>query len=307
MEAEDPDKGVERGVERGLARPGAAAGNPPGVAIESLVRGRRQRPPSQRARRDDGPMAEVWKALRPDSRADELTERQQWRAATIQIIKEQERARIARELHDDLGGTLAAIKIELARLRNRLHKGAKPADLEERIGLLESLVDEAFSSARQVSGDLRPALLDLGIFGAITWLATEFEERSGIPCMVDVVPADIHGGEALVLALARIVQEALTNVSKHAQANLVEIRGRVDSGTLHLTVRDDGRGFNPTELDKSQSFGVRGIRERARALGGDAFILSDAEGTTVSVRLPFESDGAARGFTGSTLPTGAAP
>jgi len=112
---------------------------------------------------------------------------------------------------------------------------------------------------------------------------------------------------ALVLALARIVQEALTNVSKHAQANLVEIRGRVDAGTLHLTVRDDGRGFNPTELDKSQSFGVRGIRERARALGGDAFILSDAEGTTVSVRLPFESDGAARGFTGSTLPTGAAP
>ena len=255
-------------------------------------------------------MAEVWKARRPDTRLAELRERQQWRAATIQIIKEQERARIARELHDDLGGTLAAIKIELTRLRNRLGriKGVDGiSDMAERVGLLDNLVDQAFSSTRRVSGELRPALLDLGVNGAITWLATEFEERSGIGCAVMMDPQDIHGGEEMVLALARIVQESLTNISKHAHASHVEIAGLLREGMLELSVRDDGRGFAPADLEKGDCSGVRGIRERARALGGEAFILSNSSGTTVTVRVPFDATGESEhAYMGSTLPTGAA-
>ena len=212
-------------------------------------------------------------------------------------------------MHDDLGGTLAAIKIELTRLRNRLGrvKGTDGiADLSERVALLDNLVDQAFSSTRRVSGELRPALLDLGVNCAITWLATEFEERSGIGCVVVLDPPDIHGGEEMVLALARIVQESLTNVSKHAHATQVEITGTLGDGTLELSVRDNGRGFASADLEKDDCSGVRGIRERARALGGEAFILSNASGTVVTVRVPFDATGEfERAYMGSTLPTGA--
>lgn len=210
----------------------------------------------------------------------------------VETVKEKERARIAREIHDDLGGTLTAIKIDLMSLANRLTRRASA--LREKVAGIDRLVDLAIQSSVRLAADLRPGALDCGIVAAIQWQARDFEGRTGIRCTVDAEDEDLALAPDLALPLFRIFQEALTNVSKHAQATAVRITLATTEDGLRLAVRDNGRGIADGDRDKPASFGLRGILERMRDLGGEAEIrAADGGGTIVSVTLPLPADASA--------------
>ncbi len=200
-------------------------------------------------------------------------------------VKEQERTRIAREIHDDLGGNLTAIKMALAMLAARL----PPDDaLREKADYLDSLVDRTIDAVHRISLDLRPSTLDLGIVAALEWQAREFEKQMGIACVFRDADKDIDGelDPDHASALFRIFQEALTNIAKHAGATRVTVSLRRQRQHLTLTICDNGRGITPADRLKPQSFGLRGMSERAKALGG-TLSLSPAPGggTMVVVKI----------------------
>jgi signal transduction histidine kinase len=215
---------------------------------------------------------------RSRARLAELTEH-------IEQVKEQERTRIAREIHDDLGGNLTAIKMALAMLAARL-----PPDLslQERADYLDSLVDRTIESVHRISLDLRPSTLDLGIVAALEWQAREFEKQLGIACIFRAADKEIEGelDPDHTSALFRIFQEALTNIAKHAQATRVTVTLRRQRQHLTLTICDNGRGITPADRLKPQSFGLRGMGERARALGGTLSLsAAPGGGTMVAVKI----------------------
>lgn len=201
----------------------------------------------------------------------------------IQQVKEQERTRIARELHDDLGGNLTAIKMALAMLAARL-----PDDplLADKAAYLDDLVDRSIDAVHRISLDLRPSTLDLGLVAALEWQAREFEKQMGIACVFRSAERDIDLDPDHASALFRIFQEALTNIAKHAGATRVTVSLRRQRQHLTLSICDNGRGITPADRLKPQSFGLRGMSERARALGG-TLGLSDAPGggTMVEVKI----------------------
>jgi signal transduction histidine kinase len=200
-------------------------------------------------------------------------------------VKEQERTRIAREIHDDLGGNLTAIKMALAMLAARL-----PPDpaLVEKADYLDSLVDRTIEAVHRISLDLRPSTLDLGIVAALEWQAREFEKQMGIACVFRDADKEIDGelDPDHASALFRIFQESLTNIAKHAGATRVTVSLRRQRQHLTLTICDNGRGITPADRLKPQSFGLRGMSERAKALGG-TLTLSPAPGggTMVVVKI----------------------
>ena len=203
----------------------------------------------------------------------------------IQQLKEYERVRIAREIHDDIGGNLTAIKIDLLWLRNRLPHDGKP--LAEKIGAVERLVDHTMETTRRISRDLRPGILDLGLVAAIEWQAQEFQERMGIPCVVSCDEEDISAPAEMSVALFRIFQETLTNITKHARASRVTVDLHVDDRFVVLDVSDDGIGIDRENLAKRGSFGIRGMLERARSLGGSVDLAcTPGSGTRIEVRMP---------------------
>jgi signal transduction histidine kinase len=206
-------------------------------------------------------------------------------SAHIQNVKEQERERIAREIHDDLGGTLTAIKMALALLARRL-----PADdkfLMEKAAYVDSLIDRSIEAVHRISGDLRPSVLDFGLVAAIDWQAKEFEKQVGIPCEFNSNMKDIDLGLEKATALFRIFQEALTNVAKHAGASRVTVRLSKTNRNVRLEVIDNGCGIVPADRMKPKSFGIRGMMERASALGGSLSIGAGQErGTVVTIRIP---------------------
>jgi two-component system, NarL family, sensor histidine kinase UhpB len=210
-------------------------------------------------------------------------------SAHIQTVKEQERARIAREIHDDLGGNLTAIKMALALLTRRL-----PADdktLLEKASYVDSLIDRSIEAVHRISGDLRPSVLDFGLVAAIDWQAKEFEKQVGIPCEFNSNKKELDLNLDMATALFRIVQEALTNIAKHAQANHVAVRLARTNRNLRLEVADDGCGIASADRMKPKSFGIRGMMERAAALGGTLSIGAGAEGgTLVTIRIPLTEE-----------------
>jgi len=216
-----------------------------------------------------------------------LRSRQQLKelSAHVERVKEQERARIAREIHDDLGGNLTAIKMVLSQLRRRLPEGETL--VRENAEYIDALVDRTIDAAHRISRDLRPGTLDLGIVAAIAWQAKEFEKQLGIPCLLDSLEEDIDLPVEQATGLFRIFQETLTNIGKHAGASRVEVRLALQDDAIALEVADNGRGLAPADRHKAASFGIRGMVERAHALGGE-LTLSEAGGTgcKVSVRLP---------------------
>ena len=220
-------------------------------------------------------------AKRSRARLAELTEH-------IEQVKEQERTRIAREIHDDLGGNLTAIKMALAMLAARL---PEEKVLQEKADYLDSLVDRTIEAVHRISLDLRPSTLDLGIVAALEWQAREFEKQMGIACVFRADGDDIEALEGELdpdhaSAVFRIFQESLTNIAKHAGATRVAVTLRRQRQHLTLTICDNGRGLTPADRLKPHSFGLRGMSERARALGG-TFSLSPAPGggTMVSVKI----------------------
>jgi signal transduction histidine kinase len=206
-------------------------------------------------------------------------------SAHIQNVKEQERERIAREIHDDLGGTLTAIKMALALLARRL----PPDDrfLAEKAAYVDSLIDRSIEAVHRIAGDLRPSVLDFGLVPALDWQSKEFEKQVGIPCEFEANMKEIDLGLERATALFRIFQEALTNVAKHAHATGVSVRLARTSRNLRLDIVDNGRGMAPADRMKPKSFGIRGMMERAAALGGSVSIGAGLEGgTQVTIRIP---------------------
>jgi two-component system sensor histidine kinase UhpB len=208
--------------------------------------------------------------------------------AHIEQVKEQERTRIAREIHDDLGGNLTAIKMALAMLARRL-----PPDqpqLAEKAAYVDALVDRTIDAVHRISLDLRPSMLDFGIVAALEWQVGEFEKQNGIACSFSCNDKDIDLGLDHATALFRIFQEALTNIAKHARASRVTVRLQQLRQQITLTIGDNGVGIAATDRQKPQSFGLRGMNERARALGGTMSLTpANGGGTVVTIKIRLAS------------------
>ncbi|CAN7164905.1 histidine kinase [Pseudoduganella sp. LjRoot289] len=208
--------------------------------------------------------------------------------AHMETVKEQERTRIAREIHDDLGGNLTAIKMALAMLSSRL----PPSDpaLQDKAAYVDALVDRTIDAVHRISLDLRPSILDFGLVAALEWQVKEFGTQAGIEIGFDCAPREIELEPNRASALFRIVQEALTNIAKHAHASRVNLQLHRTRHYISLKIIDNGRGIAQADRAKPQSFGLRGMAERARALGG-TLTLSHAPGggTVVAIKLKREN------------------
>lgn len=204
-------------------------------------------------------------------------------SAHTEKVKEQERTRIAREIHDDLGGNLTAIKMALAMLVQRL-----PEDptLLEKAAYVDALVDRSIDAVHRISLDLRPSILDFGIVAALDWQSREFEKQAGLTCSFQSNEKDIALDLDHATALFRIFQEALTNIAKHANATRVTVKLAHLRHHVSLKITDNGSGIRQADRAKPQSFGLRGMAERADALGG-TLTLSHAPGggTVVAIKI----------------------
>ena len=215
-------------------------------------------------------------------------------AARLESIREEERTRIARELHDELGQALTGLKLDLAWLERRLNRHSQ-AELVDRCANLLSRLDGVMISTRRIITELRPSVLDqLGLADAIEWQAHDFAARTGLALDLAI---DCECGpptEAVASPVFRMLQEALTNVAKHANATRVSVALRIEPERLLLDVSDDGRGITRDELRGAHSLGLLGLRERALALGGTVSIMANPDGgTTVALRIPLNGNGAA--------------
>ncbi len=213
--------------------------------------------------------------------------REQLRAlsAHLEQVREEERTRIAREIHDELGQALTGLKLDLSWFAGRLPN--QPLLAEKSAAMLK-LIDSTVNAVRRLSTELRPAVLDnLGLSAAIEWLAQEFQRRTGVSCEFITPEDDLVLDKDRTTALFRIAQEALTNVARHARARSVHILLERDGTQLLLRITDDGRGIADLEQHSTHSFGLLGMRERAHLLGGTFEIAGRAgEGTTLTVQLP---------------------
>lgn len=206
--------------------------------------------------------------------------------AFLESVREEERARVAREVHDELGQILTALKLNIGWLNAKLDQQDHP--LAAKAAALCEIADNAIASARTVAANLRPKMLDdLGLAAAIEWQAEEFQKLTGIRCTVDIPDEDSAIDGSRASAVFRILQESLTNVARHTQATEVDIVLKVRRGMLLLRVRDNGKGFDPAATRARKSFGLLGMTERALMLKGRAKIRSTpGTGTEVSVLIP---------------------
>lgn len=217
-----------------------------------------------------------------------LKSRQRLRAMSAyhEALLEEERKHIAREIHDELGQLLTALKMDISLLRMHL---SDDSELQSKVDEMRALTDKTIDVVRHVASNLRPAALDHGILPAIEWLAEDFSHRWEMPCNVLVQDMDMVLNDVLATAIFRIVQESLSNVARHAQASEVLIILRENDKGLELRVQDNGGGFDPMVVRKAQGFGLLGMRERLLALGGNLRIDSaPGRGTSVIIGLPVE-------------------
>ena len=204
----------------------------------------------------------------------------------LEAAKEEERERIARDIHDELGSTLVAIKFQIALLSAKLPE--QPPGLHDKARTIEGMLDRAMGTVSRVARELRPGILkEFGLSAAIECQAEDFSLRTGITCLVHSDDDDIQLDEPASLALFRIFQEALTNVAKHAHASLVSVNLRRERNAIVLEIRDNGRGISEADLNKPRSFGLRGIRERISSLSGE-FSIGPAEqgGSHIVLSIP---------------------
>lgn len=205
-------------------------------------------------------------------------------AQHLQTSIEMERAAIAREVHDDVGGSLTAIKFDLAWIaRNAGH----PAVTERAKQALET-VKYAIEASQRIMHNLRPAILEQGLVAALQWMTLRFEKRTGTPTRLRTSHEQLQLPIGVPLVAYRTAQEALTNISKHAGATRVDVDLTVAAGVLTLEISDNGHGLSKDDLAKARSFGIRGLHERAGTVGGWVDLSSSARGTSLILSVPLE-------------------
>lgn len=218
-------------------------------------------------------------------------------AAHSDRIREVERARIAREIHDELGQYLTALRMDVAMLGIR-HGAGNPELAEQARGMKET-IDTTIGVVRQVAAALRPGALDMGLASATEWLLANFHDRTGVRCTLESPAEDLPLDDDRTTAVFRILQESLTNIARHAEATRVRVRLTQEEGVLCVQVEDDGQGFDTLAVREKKTFGLMGIRERAIAFGGESRLDSQpGRGTTLTVRIPLSGhDTSADDFT----------
>ena len=211
-------------------------------------------------------------------------------SARLQFVREEERTRIARTIHDELGQTLSGLKMDVAWLQRHLDQ-PQPA-LLAKTQAMSDLIDATIQTVRQISTELRPGILDdLGLAATIEWQLQEFQSRTGIEGKLISVPETSTLDADGATTVFRILQEILTNVARHAQATQVEVSLEETAAFLTLQVQDNGRGMTANEIHSPKSIGLLGIQERARLRAGEVhFQGTPGQGTTVTVRLPLTID-----------------
>jgi len=208
-------------------------------------------------------------------------------AGHLQTSVELERAAIAREIHDDVGGSLTAVKFDLA----WIDRHAQEPEVRQRVAAALETVNAAIDASQRIMHNLRPAILEQGLVAALQWMTARFERRTGIEAGLRLGDERLELPPGVPLVAYRTAQEALTNVSKHAQATRVDVELSLDSGVLTLEIRDNGRGLGPEDLAKERSFGIRGLHERAATVGGWVDLSSTpGGGASLILTVPLAQD-----------------
>ena len=212
-------------------------------------------------------------------------------SASLRIAREEERTQIAREIHDELGQSLTALKMDLAWLNKRL--GTDQAALSMKISAMNDLVDDSIRTVQTVSTGLRPSVLDdFGIAAAIEWQTAEFKQRTGVRCRTRLTYDDPSLNGDIATTIFRVFQEALTNIARHSEATGISVALNKRRDSLALTVRDNGRGITREQIISPESVGLIGMRERARSCGGEVRIVGrEGKGTEVQLIVPLDQDG----------------
>jgi PAS domain S-box-containing protein len=206
-------------------------------------------------------------------------------SAHLQSVREEERTNVAREIHDELGQVLTALKIDVSMLASKLYPDSK---LLEKTESMIKRIDETIQSVKRICAELRPTILDhFGLSAAIEWQVEEFETRTGIKCDVFFEPREIILDQDITTSVFRILQEAMTNVACHANATEVKVSLRLENDNVMLEVKDNGKGITEKQFSDPKSFGLIGIKERVNFFGGDVKIngMRD-QGTTLIVSIP---------------------
>ncbi len=205
-------------------------------------------------------------------------------AQHLQTSVENERHAIAREIHDDVGGSLTALKFDLDWINRR----TTAPEVKQRLQSALDTVTHAIEASQRIMHNLRPAILEQGLVAALQWMASRFEKRNGTVCAFRTSHDKLSLPTGVPLVAYRTVQEALTNISKHAQATQVGIDLSISGGVLSVEVSDNGRGLSAADLAKAQSFGIRGLKERALTVGGWVDLSSGPRGTTLILSVPLD-------------------
>jgi PAS domain S-box-containing protein len=223
---------------------------------------------------------------RAEKNLQESGERLRELTAHLQSIREEERSRIAREIHDELGQVLTALSLDVRWLRKRLPD--EQGELREKTRSMGELITTTVKSISRICSELRPAILDdVGLSAAIEWQAEEFTSRTGIACKIETNPPEIKLSEELSVAVFRIFQETLTNIVRHARASEVEVQLQLTASEFSMRVCDDGVGMSLAGPHKAKTFGLLGVKERVRGFGGMMELATgDAGGTCLNIVIP---------------------
>ena len=203
-------------------------------------------------------------------------------AQHLQTSVDNERAAIAREIHDDVGGSLTALKFDIAWIARH----SNDALVQQRAQAALEVVSHAIESSKRIMHNLHPAILEQGLVAALQWMASRFEKRTSVACTFRTSHETMQLPSGVPLVAYRTAQEALTNITKHANATRVSIDLSLAGGVLSLEISDNGVGLRGADLAKARSFGIRGLHERASTVGGWVDLSSDAQGTTLILSVP---------------------
>lgn len=229
--------------------------------------------------------------------ADDITERKHAEdalralSARLHSAREEEGARIAREIHDELGGILTGLKWDLEKIDNNLNSTRDDSQLPEihkRLGTMTTLIETTINTVRRIASELRPGVLDdLGLVAAIEWQVEQFQSRSGLKCHWTNNASEVELSRERATAVFRILQEILTNVLRHARATNLYVKLGCNKNYFELEVKDDGVGITESQRMNSRALGLLGMKERALLVGGEVCIIGkEGSGTTVLVRVP---------------------